>query len=158
MGQSKKKEKKKITLSQSSLRDFKPEREEHLFSTQLISQERNPATEINHFEVSGLEWLVPKGKPLSLFLVEGRILRGREGNNLLVHACGTNFLFFFSFLSLFFPFFFLSFFSFFLSCYPLFLFLGFQVLNPILFSPSLLSLYIARAPFYSACRDWILLF
>ena len=158
MGQSKKKEKKKITLSQSSLRDFKPEREEHLFSTQLISQERNPAAEINHFEVSGLEWLVPKGKPLSLFLVEGRILRGREGNNLLVHACGTNFLFFFSFLSLFFPFFFLYFFSFFLSCYPLFLFLGFQVLNPILFSPSLLSLYIARAPFYSACRDWILLF
>ena len=114
MGQSKKKEKKKITLSQSSLRDFKPEREEHLFSTQLISQERNPATEINHFEVSGLEWLVPKGKPLSLFLVEGRILRGREGNNLLVHACGTNFLFLFSFLSLFFPFFSLIF-LFFLS-------------------------------------------
>ena len=135
MGQSKKKEKKKITLSQSSLRDFKPEREEHLFSTQLISQERNPAAEINHFEVSGLEWLVPKGKPLSLFLVEGRILRGREGNNLLVHACGTNSLFLFSFLSLFFPFFLLSFFfrSFFLSCYSLFPFLGFQVLNLILF-------------------------
>ena len=55
MGQSKKKEKKKITLSQSSLRDSKIEREEHLFSMQLISQERNPVTEINHFEGSGLE-------------------------------------------------------------------------------------------------------
>ena len=40
----KKKKKKEINLSQSSLRDLKPEREEHLFSTQLISQEKNPAT------------------------------------------------------------------------------------------------------------------
>ena len=40
MGQSKKKEKKKITLSHSSLRDSKPEREEHILSTQLISQEK----------------------------------------------------------------------------------------------------------------------
>ena len=147
MGQSKKKEKKKITLSQSSLRDFKPEREEHLFSTQLISQERNPATEINHFEVSGLEWLVPKGKPLSLFLVEGRILRGREGNNLLVHACGTNSLFLFSFLSLFFHFFsYLSFF-FFLSCYS-FLFLGFQVLNLILFLTAVVVLFVHSKDFF----------
>ena len=67
MGQSKKKEEKKITLSQSSLRDSKPEREEHLFSTQLISQERNPTTEINHFEGSGPEWLVPKGNPFIRF-------------------------------------------------------------------------------------------
>ena len=36
-----------------------------------------------------------------LLLVEGRILRGREGNNLLVHACRTNSLFFFLFLSFF---------------------------------------------------------
>ena len=67
MSQSKKKEKKKITLSQSSLRDSKPEKEEHLFSTQLISQERNPAMKINHFEGSGPEWLVPKGKPFLCF-------------------------------------------------------------------------------------------
>ena len=54
MDQSKKKENKKITLSQSNPQDSKPEKEEHLFSTQLISQERNPTTEINHFEGSGL--------------------------------------------------------------------------------------------------------
>ena len=67
MGHSKKKEKKKITLSQSSLRDSKPKREEHLFSTQLTSQERNPAMEINHFEGSRPEWLVPKGTPFFTF-------------------------------------------------------------------------------------------
>ena len=67
--------------------------------------------EINHFEGSGLEWLVLKRKPLSLFSAEDRIWRGRGGNNLLVHACGTNSLFLFSFLSLFFRFFsYLSFF------------------------------------------------
>ena len=90
--------------------------------------------EINHFEGSGLEWLVLKRKPLSLFLAEGRILRGRGGNNLLVHACGTNSLFLFSFLPLFFRFFsYLIFLSFFFLVTPCFLFLGFQVLNSILF-------------------------
>ena len=49
MGQSKKKGKKEINLSKSSLRDPKPEREEHFFSMQLISQEKNLATKINHF-------------------------------------------------------------------------------------------------------------
>ena len=39
-GSIKEKEKKKINLSNSSLWDPKPEREEHLFSTQLISQEK----------------------------------------------------------------------------------------------------------------------
>ena len=34
---------------------------------QLISQERNPAMEINYFEGSGLEWLVPKGTPTFVF-------------------------------------------------------------------------------------------
>ena len=72
MGHSKKKEKKKITLSQSSLRDSKPEREEHLFSTQLTSQERNPAMEINHFEGSRPEWLVPKGNPFLCFWQRAR--------------------------------------------------------------------------------------
>ena len=62
MGQSKKK-KEEINLSRSSLRDPKPEKVEHLFSTQLISQEKNPATEINHFEGSKPEWLVPRGTP-----------------------------------------------------------------------------------------------
>ena len=66
-GSIKEKEKKKINLSHSSLRDSKLEREEHLFSTQLISQEKNPATEINHFEESRPEWLVPKGTPFFTF-------------------------------------------------------------------------------------------
>ena len=61
--------KEEITLSWSSLRDSKSKREEHLFSTQLISQEINPATEINHFEGSRPEWLVPKG---TFFFVFGR--------------------------------------------------------------------------------------
>ena len=47
-----------------------------------------------------------KREPFLCFLTEGRILRGREGNNLLVYACGTNSLFLFSFISLFFFFFF----------------------------------------------------
>ena len=50
-------------MSRSSLRDPKPERVEHLFSTQIISQEKNLATEINHFEGSGPKWLVPRGTP-----------------------------------------------------------------------------------------------
>ena len=67
MGQSKKKEKKEINMSKSSLWDLKPKREEHLFLTQLISQEKNPATEINHFKGSGPEWLVPRGTPFFAF-------------------------------------------------------------------------------------------
>ena len=50
-----------------------------------------------------------------LLLEEGGILRGREGNNLLVHACRTNSLFFL-FPSLF-PFFLLSFLSFLFPCF-----------------------------------------
>ena len=50
-----------------------------------------------------------------LLLAEAKILRGREGNNLLVHACRTNSLFFL-FLSLF-PFFLLSFLSFLFPCF-----------------------------------------
>ena len=61
------KRKEEINLSKSILRDPKAEREEHLFSTQLISQERNPITEINHFEGSGPKWLVPKGTPFFVF-------------------------------------------------------------------------------------------
>ena len=48
----------------SSLQDPKPEREERLFSMQLISQE-NPATEINRFDKNGPEWLVPGGTPFA---------------------------------------------------------------------------------------------
>ena len=44
--------------SKSSPQDPKPEREECLFSTQLISQE-NPTIEINRFEGNRPEWLVP---------------------------------------------------------------------------------------------------
>ena len=128
-----KKEKKKITLSQSSLRDSKPEREEHLFSTQLTSQERNPAMEINHFEGSRPEWLVPKGNPFFVFWQRAGFW---EGEREITYWCMPvelklffSFLFFlcFSIFSL------ISLFSFFLSCYSLFLFLGFQILNPILF-------------------------
>ena len=53
-----------------------------------------------------------------LLLVECRILRGRERNNLLVHAWRTNSLFFL-FLSLF-LFFLLSFLSFLFPCFPFF--------------------------------------
>ena len=56
MGQSKEER----NQSKSSLQDPKPEREECLFSTQLISQE-NQATKINRFEGNGLEWLVLGG-------------------------------------------------------------------------------------------------
>ena len=95
-------------MSQSSLRDPKPEREEHLFSTQLISQEKNPATDINHFEGSEPEWLVPKETPFFAFGRGQDFLKGRKGNNLLVYACRTNSLFLFSFF-LCFPIFLLSF-------------------------------------------------
>ena len=143
--------------SKFSPQDPKSEREKRLLSTQLISQE-NPATKINHFEGNVLEWLVPGGTP---FKTEDRILREREGKNLLVHACQTNSLFFLFFFSFFLCFHFSSYFYFFLflSCYSLFLFPDFQVFNPLLFLSSLfLFLYTTRASFYSACRDWILLF
>ena len=72
------KRKEEINMSQSSLRDPKPEREEHLFSTQLISQEKNPATEINHFEGSEPEWLVPKETHFFAFDRGQDFLKGRE--------------------------------------------------------------------------------
>ena len=59
--------KEEINLSKSSVWDPKPEREEHLFSTQLISQEKNHAMEINHFEGSEPEWLVLRGTPFFAF-------------------------------------------------------------------------------------------
>ena len=122
--------------------------------------------EINHFERSKPEWLVPRGTPFFAF-GRGRILRGREGNNLLVHAYGTNSLcFFLSFFSLFF-FFFLSLFSVFPFIFPFssfflvtpcfyFLIFKFSIISS--YSPSLLLLYTAMASFYSGCHDWILLF
>ena len=66
-GSIKEKRKEEINLSKSSLQDPKPEREEHLFSMQLISQEKNPTTEINHFEGSGPKWLVPRETPFFAF-------------------------------------------------------------------------------------------
>ena len=60
MGQSKEER----NQSKSNPQDPKPEKEERLFSTQLISQE-NPATEINRFEGNGLERLVPEGTPFA---------------------------------------------------------------------------------------------
>ena len=66
-GSIKEKRKKEKNLSKSSSQDPKPEREEHLFSTQLISQEKNPATEINHFEGNEPECLLPRGTPFFAF-------------------------------------------------------------------------------------------
>ena len=69
----------------------------------------------------------------SLFPVESKILRGREGINLLVHACCSNslsFLSFFSNIPLFLSFFFLP-----LFLNPCFLFPGFQVFNTVMFFP-----------------------
>ena len=162
MDQSKKKENKKITLSQSNPQDSKPEKEEHLFSTQLISQERNPTTEINHFEGSGPEWLVPKGNPFLCFWQRTGFCEGeREITYWCMPAKLTlffSFLFFlcFSVFSLLF-----LFFSFFLVT-PCFYFLVFKFSILSSSSPSLFffffSLYTTRAPFYNACCDWILLF
>ena len=59
--------KKEINMSKSSSQDPKPEKEECLFSTQLISQEKNPATEINHFEGNEPECLLPRGTPFFAF-------------------------------------------------------------------------------------------
>ena len=61
------KKKEEINLSKSSSRDPKPEREERLFSTQLISQEKNRVMEINHFEGNRPEWLMPRGTPFFAF-------------------------------------------------------------------------------------------
>ena len=88
------------------------------------------------------------------FLAESKILRGKEGINLLVHACRSNSPSF-SFLCFLIFFFFLSFFL----SYSLFLFPSFQVFNIIV-----LPLVVVVVPvhgkglFYSTCRDLILLF
>ena len=135
MGRSKKKRKEEINLSKSSLRYLKPKREEHLFSMQLISQEKNPATEINHFKGSGPEWLVPRGTPFFTF---GRGQDFWEGEREITYWCmpAKLTLSVFFFLSLFSVFLLSSFsFSFFFSfsCYSSFLFRDFQVFNSILF-------------------------
>ena len=90
-----------------------------------------------------------------LFLAKSRTLRGREGINLLVHASRSHSLSF-SFSSfLKFTFLMLFFFSLFLFLNTCFLFPGFEILNPLM----LVSPYTRqRVPFYSACRDQILLF
>ena len=63
MGQSKEER----NQSKFSSQDPKPEREECLFSMQLISQEKYPAMEISHFEGNGPEWLMPRGTPSVAF-------------------------------------------------------------------------------------------
>ena len=98
-----------------------------------------------------------------LLLAKGRILRGREGKNQLVHVCRTNSLFFsFSFFVSFFSSY-LSFLFFFLVFYfviPLrWLLLSFLPFFPCyssFFFPLLLRT--TRAFFYSACHGRILLF
>ena len=148
------KRKEEITLSQSSLRDSKPEREEHLFSTQLISQERNLATEINHFEGSELEWLVPKG---TLFFVFGRGQDFWEVEREITYWCmPAELALFFSFLFFlyFFVFSLIFLFSSFFLVTPCFYFLVFKFSILSSSSPSLsLFLYTARASFYNTYRD-----
>ena len=61
------KRKEEINPSKSSLRDPKPEREEHIFLMQLISSEKNSTTKINNFEGSEPEWLVPRGTSFFAF-------------------------------------------------------------------------------------------
>ena len=127
----------------------KPERKERFFSMQLISQ-GSPTMKINYLEGNGLEWLMQKG--LLLVLTESRILWGREGINLLVHACRSNFL-----SILFFWFF--SFLSFPHTRFFLFPGISFRIPIPSLWFPSSSSfLFTASVSFYSACRDRILLF
>ena len=156
MGRSKKKRKEEINLSKSSLRYLKPKREEHLFSMQLISQEKNPATEINHFKGSGPEWLVPRGTPFFTF---GRGQDFWKGEREITYWCmpAKLTLSVFFFLSLFsvFPLIFLFFFFLVIRRFYFVIF-RFSILSSSL--SSLLLLYIARASFYSACRNWILLF
>ena len=80
-----------------------------------------------------------------MLLAEGRILKGREGNNLLVYVCRTNSLFF-------------LFLSFFVSVFPLiFPFFSFSLFSIVLILPSIVVsvallhllplLRMARAPF-----------
>ena len=90
------------------------------------------------------------------FPAKSKILRGREGINLLVHACRSNSLSFSLLLFIIFPFF-LSFFFFFLN--PCFYFLTFKF--SILWCLLLLLCRHSctrRGPLYSAYRDRILLF
>ena len=84
-------------------------------------------------------------------LIESRTLRGREGINLLVHACRSNSLFFFPYFLIFLlSFFFLSFLN---AC---FLFRGFLLSS---YYPPFVILVHGQGPiFYSACCDRILLF
>ena len=52
----------------------KAKEEEHLFSTQLTSEEKRSCREVNGFEGGGPEWLIPE-----MNMEENRDLRGREG-------------------------------------------------------------------------------
>ena len=93
--------------------------EERFLSMQLISQEKDFAVGINSFKGTKPEWLMPQQKTFFSFLEEGKILKGREGNQ-PTGACPLyylSFAFLFSFLSFSFSllFYFLSI-LFFLSC------------------------------------------
>ena len=73
-----------------------------------------------------------------MLLAKGRILRGREGNNLLVHVYQTNSLFFLflsffvSVFSLIFPFFSFSLFSIFVIPHPIVVYVVLLRLLPLL--------------------------
>ena len=78
------KRKEEINPSKSSLRDPKPEREEHIFLMQLISSEKNSTTKINNFEGSEPEWLVPRG---TSFFAFGRGQDFWEGERKITYWC-----------------------------------------------------------------------
>ena len=82
--------------------------------------------------------------PLSL--VEGRAYRGREGINLLVHACHSISLFSFIVSN----FHFSSFLSVLLPCCDFFL--------KITITPNVSPLVLGKGPLYNACHDWLLPF
>ena len=66
----------------------RPKRKERLFSTQITSQEKDPAMGINGFEVVGPEWLLfqKKDGPCLRFLKEIGFEGGERETDLWVHA------------------------------------------------------------------------
>ena len=85
-----------------------------------------------------------------LLLAESSAFRGREGINLLLHACHSISLFSFAVSNFLFFFLFSSFLSVLLLCCDFFL--------KISITPDSLLSMLGKGPLYNACRDWFLPF
>ena len=133
------------------IRRTKPEREECLFSKWIFSQ-GNPAVKINHFEGSGPEWLVHKRT--LCFRQRARLWEREKELTYWCMPANLTFYLFLSFSSNIPLSYLFSFFLFFLIL--VFYFLVFKFLIPWCLSHC--PLYTTRASFYSAYRDWVLLF